>query len=247
MGHMLHIDFAKVLGRAETLGGSRGTGRPFALTPDMVYLIRRSAGEAHFVRLCCDAYNVIRRNSNLLLALFSIMKYSGNGGRGPGSDRLPAPLHVARRDRRAGGPALRESASARAGESALRLSFNPRRLQRRGRGPQSARLRVTGIRLRTQPERLLRFPPTQSVVRPTRQFLELHSKMSKKFPECDFCPLSRGTVFSSDGDEATSRTFLDSVMALPDDVAHYRLMYSFFHPLPRDLELRDKVPITIAT
>ncbi|KAH7953180.1 hypothetical protein HPB49_005759 [Dermacentor silvarum] len=92
------------------------------------------------------------------------------------------------------------------------------------------------------------------VVRTYKQFLELYSKMSKKFPDYDFCPLSRGTVFSSESDESLAQRrkryiqeFLDSVMALPDEVAHYRLMYSFFHPLPRDLELRDKVPITIAT
>lgn len=283
MGHMLHIDFAKVLGRAETLGGIKRDRAPFALTPDMVYLIRRSAGEAHFVRLCCDAYNVIRRNSNLLLALFSIMKYSGmvdvdrealvylHRSMSLDATDEQAARHFEKR--------IRESVMTLAtslnffihnlavlgsptrGESALRLSFNPRDFSVAAEG-RIARLRVTGIRLRHNPERYYvyvvavtrEFPPTQSVVRTYKQFLELHSKMSKKFPECDFCPLSRGTVFSSDGDESLAlrrkgfiQDFLDSVMALPDDVAHYRLMYSFFHPLPRDLELRDKVPITIAT
>ncbi|XP_037569711.1 LOW QUALITY PROTEIN: phosphatidylinositol 4-phosphate 3-kinase C2 domain-containing subunit alpha-like [Dermacentor silvarum] len=282
-GHMLHIDFSKVLGRAETLGGIKRDRAPVALTPDMVYVIRRNAGEAHFVRLCCEAYNVIRRNSNLLLALFSIMKYSGmvdvdrdalaylHRSMSLDATDEQAARHFEKR--------IRESVmtlatsfnffihnlavlgAATRGECALKLSFNPRDFSVAAEG-RIVRLRVEGIRLRYHPERYYvyvvavtrEFPPTQSVVRTYKQFLELYSKMSKKFPDYDFCPLSRGTVFSSESDESLAQRrkryiqeFLDSVMALPDEVAHYRLMYSFFHPLPRDLELRDKVPITIAT
>ncbi|KAK8776631.1 hypothetical protein V5799_030024 [Amblyomma americanum] len=282
-GHMLHIDFSKVMGRAETLGGIKRDRAPVALTPDMVYVIRRNAGEAHFVRLCCEAYNVIRRNSNLFLALFSIMKYSGmvdvdrdalaylHRSMSLDASDEQAARHFEKR--------IRESVMTLAtsfnffihnlavlgaparGECALKLSFNPRDFSVAAEG-RIVRLHVEGIRLRYHPERYYvyvvavtrEFPPAQSVVRTYKQFLELYSKMSKKFPEYDFCPLSRGTVFSSESDESLAlrrkryiQDFLDSVMALPDEVAHYRLMYSFFHPLPRDLELRDNVPIRIAT
>lgn len=282
-GHMLHIDFSKVLGRAETLGGIKRDRAPVALTPDMVYVIRRNAGEAEFVRLCCDAYNVIRRNSNLFLALFSIMKYSGmtdvdrdalaylHRSLSLDATEEQAARHFEKR--------IRESvmtlttslnffihnlavlgAPAR-GECALKLSFNPRDFSVAAEG-RIFHLSVKGIRLRYHPERYYvyvvevtrEFPPTQSVVRTYKQFLELYRKISKRFPEYDFCPLSRGTVFSSESDESLAlrrkryiQDFLDSVMALPDEVAHYRLMYSFFHPLPRDLELMDNVPIRVAT
>lgn len=281
-GHMLHIDFAKVLGRAETIGGIKRDRAPFALTPDMVYVIRRNGGEAHFVRLCCEAYNVLRRNSSLLLALFSIMKHSGM----PDVDQaalayLHRSMSLEATDEQAARhfeKRIRESVMTLATslnffihnlailgtpsrECALRLSFNPRDFSVASEG-RIAHLSVEEIKLRYHPERyyvyvvsvVREFPPAQSVARTYKQFLELYTKMSKKFPGCDFFPLSRGTVFSSESDESLAlkrkrdiQQFLDSVMAQEEEVAHYRLVYSFFHTLPRDLELLDGVPVTIVT
>ncbi|KAG0427922.1 hypothetical protein HPB47_025066 [Ixodes persulcatus] len=281
-GHMLHIDFSKVLGHAETFGGIKRDRAPFALTPDMVYVIRRNGGEAQFVRLCCEAYNVLRRNSSLFLALFSIMKHSGL----PDVDQdalayLRRSMSLEATDEQAARhfeKRIRESVmtlatsfnffihnlaslGANTRECALRLSFNPRDFSVAAEG-KIVQLTVEDIRLRYHPERYhvyvvnveREFPPTQSVVRTYKNFLELYTKMSRKFPACDFHPLSRGSVFSTEGDESLAlkrkrdiQQFLDTVMAQPEDVSHYRLVYSFFHPLPRDLELLNGVPITIAT
>lgn len=281
-GHMLHIDFSKVLGHAETFGGIRRDRAPFALTQDMVYVIRRNGGEAQFVRLCCEAYNVLRRNSSLFLALFSIMKHSGL----PDVDQdalayLRRSMSLEATDEQAARhfeKRIRESVmtlatsfnffihnlaslGANTRECALRLSFNPRDFSIAAEG-KIVQLTVEDIRLRYHPERYYvyvvnverEFPPAQSVIRTYKNFLELYTKMSRKFPACDFHPLSRGSVFSSEGDESLAlkrkrdiQQFLDTVMAQPEDVSHYRLVYSFFHPLPRDLELLNGVPITIAT
>ncbi|XP_055335345.1 phosphatidylinositol 4-phosphate 3-kinase C2 domain-containing subunit alpha-like [Paramacrobiotus metropolitanus] len=79
-GHMFHIDFGKFLGDAQTFGGIRRDRVPFVLTSDMVYVI--NGGEKptirfqEFVDLCCQAFNILRRNGNTLITLFEMMIYS---------------------------------------------------------------------------------------------------------------------------------------------------------------------------
>ena len=48
---------------------------PFVLTPDFVEVMGggKSEGFKEFVRLCCQAYNVVREHARLFLSLFSIM------------------------------------------------------------------------------------------------------------------------------------------------------------------------------
>jgi len=50
---------------------------PFVLTSDMAYVINGGdkAGERfqQFVDLCCRAFNIIRRNGNLFINLFSLV------------------------------------------------------------------------------------------------------------------------------------------------------------------------------
>ncbi|XP_065206609.1 phosphatidylinositol 4-phosphate 3-kinase C2 domain-containing subunit beta isoform X2 [Planococcus citri] len=83
-GHLFHIDFGKFLGDAQTFGSFKRDRTPFVLTPDMAYVINGSDKSTekfhHFVDLCCQAFNIIRKHGNLLLYLFGLMISSGIPG-----------------------------------------------------------------------------------------------------------------------------------------------------------------------
>ena len=59
------------------LGGIKRDRVPFVLTSDMAYVINNGDKQTvkfqNFIDLCCQAYNIIRQNSNLFLSLFSLM------------------------------------------------------------------------------------------------------------------------------------------------------------------------------
>lgn len=83
-GHLFHIDFGKFLGDAQMFGNFKRDRTPFVLTSDMAYVInggdKPSAKFHHFVDLCCQAFNVVRKHGNLLLHLFGLMTSSGISG-----------------------------------------------------------------------------------------------------------------------------------------------------------------------
>lgn len=55
---------------------------PFVLTSDMAYVInggdKPSAKFHHFVDLCCQAFNVVRKHGNLILHLFGLVSIFQN-------------------------------------------------------------------------------------------------------------------------------------------------------------------------
>ena len=83
-GHIFHIDFGKFLGDAEKFGNFKRDRVPFVLSSDMVYVInggdKPSARFHYFIDLCCQAFNVIRKNRNLILHLLTLMVSTGIKG-----------------------------------------------------------------------------------------------------------------------------------------------------------------------
>ncbi|XP_054261584.1 phosphatidylinositol 4-phosphate 3-kinase C2 domain-containing subunit beta-like [Macrosteles quadrilineatus] len=83
-GHLFHIDFGKFLGDAQMFGNFKRDRTPFVLTSDMAYVInggdKPSAKFHHFVDLCCQAFNIVRKHGNLILNLFGLMASSGISG-----------------------------------------------------------------------------------------------------------------------------------------------------------------------
>uniref|UniRef100_A0A8C2IWY1 Phosphatidylinositol-4-phosphate 3-kinase, catalytic subunit type 2 alpha n=1 Tax=Cyprinus carpio TaxID=7962 RepID=A0A8C2IWY1_CYPCA len=79
-GHMFHIDFGKFLGHAQMIGSFKRDRAPFVLTSDMAYVInggeRPTSRFQLFVDLCSQAYNLIRKHSNLFLNLLSLVLYT---------------------------------------------------------------------------------------------------------------------------------------------------------------------------
>ena len=80
-GHLFHIDFSKFMGNVQKFGTIRRDRVPFVLTPDMAFVINFGETMAynfqHFIELCCDAFNIIRKNSDLILNLLGLMVSSG--------------------------------------------------------------------------------------------------------------------------------------------------------------------------
>ncbi|XP_023349683.1 phosphatidylinositol 4-phosphate 3-kinase C2 domain-containing subunit alpha isoform X2 [Eurytemora carolleeae] len=83
-GHLFHIDFGKFLGDAQKFGAIKRDRVPFVLTPDMLYVINGGKGSTEkfhtFVELSCQAFNILRREGNLILTLFALMASSGIPG-----------------------------------------------------------------------------------------------------------------------------------------------------------------------
>uniref|UniRef100_A0A6B2ECM5 Putative phosphatidylinositol 3-kinase vps34 involved in signal transduction n=1 Tax=Phlebotomus kandelakii TaxID=1109342 RepID=A0A6B2ECM5_9DIPT len=83
-GHLFHIDFGKFLGDAQMFGNFKRDRTPFVLTSDMAYVInggdRPSTKFHHFVDLCCQAFNIVRKHGDLILHMLALMATAGIPG-----------------------------------------------------------------------------------------------------------------------------------------------------------------------
>ena len=78
-GHLFHIDFGHFLGHFKAKFGIKRERAPFVFTPAMAAAMggRKSEGYTHFVRMSCQAFNILREYGNLLLNLFMQMVPAG--------------------------------------------------------------------------------------------------------------------------------------------------------------------------
>merc|ERR1719219_2068081 len=83
-GRIFHIDFGHFLGHFKKKFGINRERVPFVLTDDFLYVIskgkenpKRSEEFARFQETCGKAYMALRRHSNLLITLFTMMLPAG--------------------------------------------------------------------------------------------------------------------------------------------------------------------------
>ena len=76
-GHLFHIDFGHFLGNFKSKMGIKRERAPFVFTPSMAHVIKSQGAYGAFKELCCDAFEILRKNSHLLISLFQLMTNAG--------------------------------------------------------------------------------------------------------------------------------------------------------------------------
>eukprot|EP00475_Leptophrys_vorax_P037150 TRINITY_DN636_c0_g1_i1.p1 TRINITY_DN636_c0_g1~~TRINITY_DN636_c0_g1_i1.p1 ORF type:complete len:1055 (+),score=263.00 TRINITY_DN636_c0_g1_i1:97-3261(+) len=78
-GHLFHIDFGHFLGNFKSKFGFKRERALFVFTPEMAHVMGGMKSDTYreFEKLCCDAFNVLRKYSPLLMNLFQLMQCAG--------------------------------------------------------------------------------------------------------------------------------------------------------------------------
>ncbi|KAI1309469.1 Phosphatidylinositol 4-phosphate 3-kinase C2 domain-containing subunit alpha [Halotydeus destructor] len=228
-GHLFHIDFGKFLGDSQMMGAIKRDRVPFVLTSDMAFVINGGSNTSkkfqEFVDLCCGAYNIVRRHTNLFLSLFTLMTSASIPGL---TEEAVKYVHQTLC------PELSESEAMTQFTRKIEESLRSKSTQLNFFVHNLAQLRFTGdhndqrvlsfatktftketdgkihsievedIHKRYEPEKLYyhrvrivrAFQPDPSyVLRTFDQFYELYEKLSTMFPLAFFYRLNRGTAF----------------------------------------------------
>ncbi|XP_069594558.1 phosphatidylinositol 4-phosphate 3-kinase C2 domain-containing subunit alpha isoform X1 [Ranitomeya imitator] len=275
-GHMFHIDFGKFLGHAQMFGTFKRDRAPFVLTSDMAYVI--NGGEKPtsrfqlFVDLCCQAYNLLRKRTNLFLNLLSLMIPSGlpeltglhdvkyvHDALQPQATDAEATIFFTRLIESSLGSVatkfnffihnLAQRFSGLPANDEALLSFSPKTYSQK----QDGRIREASIftyHKRYNPDKYYIY-----VVRVTREtqedsafifrtfdeFQELHNKLSILFPLWKLPGFPSKVVLGRTHikDVAAKRkvelhSYVQNLLSSAAEVSECDLVYTFFHPLPRD-------------
>jgi len=78
-GQLFHIDFGHFLGHFKTKFGFDREKAPFVFTPQYAHILGNKSSPMYqlFEDTCCAAYNIVRKNADLFINLFSMMLSTG--------------------------------------------------------------------------------------------------------------------------------------------------------------------------
>jgi len=78
-GHLFHIDFGHFLGNFKTKFGVNRERAAFVFTPEMAFVMggRKSKDFKRFLKLCSEAFKVLRKHADILENLFILMVSAG--------------------------------------------------------------------------------------------------------------------------------------------------------------------------
>ncbi|NXP93497.1 P3C2B kinase, partial [Passerina amoena] len=243
-GHMFHIDFGRFLGHAQMFGNIKRDRAPFVFTSDMAYVINggdKPSSRFHdFVDLCCQAYNLIRKHTHLFLNLLGLMLSCGI----PELSDLEDLKYVY--------DALRpQDSDADATTYFTRLGSGDSWGQAQALGTAGDRPRPQLphptsrflLSLQTYVVKVQRDSPGEVtfVQRTFEEFQELHNKLRLLFPSSLLPSFpSRFVIGRSRGEAVAERRkeelngYIWHLIHAAPEVAECDLIYTFFHPLPRD-------------
>ncbi|KAI4790628.1 hypothetical protein KUCAC02_034504, partial [Chaenocephalus aceratus] len=259
-GHMFHIDFGKFLGHAQMFGNIKRDRAPFVFTSDMAYVINggdKPSSRFHdFVDLCCEAYNLIRRHTHLFLNLLGLLsdlddlKYVYDALR-PQESEADATMYFTRLiESSLGSVATRLNFFIHSlaqmkfsSEDRPSLSFAPRVHTAHSGGGGLLRSLYVCRHLRTGKGYVEREGQQEALLlqRSFEEFQELHSKLRLMFPSNKLPSFpSRLVIGRSRGEAAADKRrdelngYVWHLIHAAPEVAQCDLVYTFFHPLPRD-------------
>lgn len=78
-GHLFHIDFGHFLGNYKKKYGFKRERAPFVFTPQYAHVLGGKSSETFqkFIEVCCRAFNILRRHSDMFITLFQMMLCTG--------------------------------------------------------------------------------------------------------------------------------------------------------------------------